>query len=229
MNPSFLYIFTSWRRWSLQILRSLMCLNAGGLHAVHHHKCLQTYQCLFVSINILFVGHMLLLPTPAPQHDDQRMLNLATNTRGEWKRWWIEMLCDAFSYWKFEIRGEISSGSSSYLYYMFGIPFSGLRTPLALERRGSRLKSSSIIAPNPRSGERSGWWKSPVQLGSWWITHVSLLEPLIMLMFDLKVVFFEDGCFLFRIFKCTLETSFRRRIGERMVTNNDTWKTFNLD
>ena len=185
------------------------------------HKCLQTYQCLFVSINILFVAHILLLPTPAPHHDNQRMLNLATNTRGEWKRWWIEMLNMHFPIGNSK-SAEISSGSSSYVYYMFSIPFS---TPWTTwcdnERRGSRSKSSSIIAPNPRSGERS--WDDSHPLWSWdhdgSLTALTTVEPLnpcwclIWRFFLLTRI----GCFFFSGSSRALlsvETSFQCRIGE---------------
>lgn len=61
----------------------------------------------------------------------------------------------AFSYWKFEIRGDFQLHPATCTICS-GIPFfqDFKNTWCDNERRGSRSKSSSIIAPNPRSGER---------------------------------------------------------------------------
>lgn len=86
------------------------------------HKCLQTYQSLlFVSINILFVAHILLLPTPAPQHDDQRMLNLAANTLG------VEEVVNINVEHAFLIGNSKSGEISSYIQLLY-VQYSFCRT-----------------------------------------------------------------------------------------------------
>lgn len=103
---------------------------------------------------------------------------------GEYKCW------TCISYWKFEIWGDFQLHPATICSIFL---LQDLDIPCALERRGSRFKSSSIIAPNPLvNGDEI---PSPTGIMMYHSRH-SLVELLV------------DGCFLFR-------SSSRCRIGEK--------------